>query len=182
MTRALAVASLVMAACGAQVTGDDSIDNQLTDAANPDALVAPPDAPPDARPCAGGDNRATDATGTCFLYFASAKTRANAEADCIAHDAHLAKILSAEQNAVVRSITGGTVAFLGATDAVAEGTFLWPDNTPLTYTNYRAGEPNNGSGQYQEDCLVIEAAGTWDDRPCAPPPVNSGSYAYVCGY
>jgi hypothetical protein len=179
MQRALALTTLALAACGAQV-GDGSIDNQVGDAGT-DAFAAPPDAPPDARPCTGGDNRGTDAAGTCFVYFAAPRTRAAAQADCAANGANLAKISNAEQNALVASLAGSGVAFLGATDAAAEGTYLWPDLTPLTFTNYRAGEPNNGGGAYQEDCLVLEAAtGTWDDRPCAPPPVNSGAYPYVC--
>ena len=92
---------------------------------------------------------------------------------------------SAAQNAVVQTLVAGVeAAFLGATDAAVEGTFRWPDGSGFTFTNFRAGEPNNGGGQFQEDCVVIEGTrgGSWDDRPCAPPPVGTGSYAYVCQF
>lgn len=143
------------------------------------------DAPPDARACAGGDASASDpSTGACYLFFRGPKTRAAAEADCQANASQLAIIKSAQSQAVVANLALGVDAFIGATDSVVEGTFLWPDGTPLTFTNFRAGEPNNANGSFQEDCLIIEGAlnGSWDDRPCAPPPVGLGSYAYVCQF
>jgi hypothetical protein len=184
MQRPLSLATVVLvAACGAKLEGG-LIENEIPDGNPVDAFVTPPDAPPDARPCAGGDSRATDSTGSCFLFFVGPRTRLAAETDCTANNAHLAKIENAEQNAVVLSLAIGRDAFIGATDVVAEGTYLWHDGTPLTFQNFRSGEPNNANGQFEEDCLIIEGAldGTWDDRPCAPPPAGTGSYAYVCQF
>jgi hypothetical protein len=33
-----------------------------------------------------------------------------------------------------------------------------------------------------EDCIVILGLlrGVWDDRPCAPPPIDTGAYSFVC--
>jgi hypothetical protein len=178
--------TFAVAACSVNV--DNPADHP--DAAKPprDAAsdTAAVDAPPaDVRLCAGGDNHASDtATGACFLFFTGPKTRADAQADCVAHQSQLAIVRSAQQNAIVQSIIGASDAFLGATDAINEGAYLWPDNTGFTFTNFRAGEPNNGGGQFQEDCLVIEGSrgGSWDDRPCAPPPAGSGAYGYVCEF
>lgn len=157
-------------------------DGPAGDAPASDAAIdAPP--PPDARACAGGDAHAVDpSTGSCLFIVRAAKTRADAAATCAANAAHLAIIKSAATNAVAQSLAAGADAFLGATDAASEGVYLWPDGTGLVFQNFRAGEPNNGGGQFQEDCLVIEGArgGSWDDRPCAPPPAGSGVYAYVC--
>ncbi len=91
---------------------------------------------------------------------------------------NLAIINSAAGNTTVQSLIIGLDSWLGATDAVTEATFLWPDNTPLAFTNFRAGEPNNGDGNGQEDCLVIEGArgGSWDDRPCGL------VLSYVCSF
>jgi Lectin C-type domain len=142
-------------------------------------IEAPPDAPVDARVCAGGDARATDAAGRCFVAFRTAvKTRAAAELACKADAMELAIVTSAASNVVVQSLVTGIDAYLGATDAVTETQFLWPDGTGLTFSNFRAGEPNNGNGTLQEDCLVIEGGkgGTWDDRPC------DRAIAYVCSF
>jgi hypothetical protein len=154
------------------------------DAAAEPVVDAPPDAPPDARACAGGDGATVDAsTGSCFVVFRAAKARAAAEADCVAQGMHLAKILSGATNLTVRNLAGNVDVFIGATDVVTEGVFLWPDGTGLTFAAFRAGEPNNGGGQFQEDCLVLEGArgGTWDDRPCAPLD-GSGVFPYVCQF
>ncbi len=139
------------------------------DAAPVEMPDAPPDVPP--RPCEGGDANAEDGSGNCYVAFklaANRKTRANAEAACEALDMTLAIVNAADSNATVQSLIVGLDTWLGATDAVTEGTFLWPDNTPLVFANFRAGEPNNGAGTGQEDCLIIEGGkgGTWDDRNC----------------
>ena len=148
-----------------------------------DAPVSPPpDTAPDApRPCTGGDANATDGEGNCFVAFRAAATRkprAAAQLACEAENMKLAIINSAASNISVQSLITGLDTWLGATDAVTEATFLWPDNTPLAFTNFRAGEPNNGGGNGQEDCLVIEGGkgGSWDDRPCGL------VLAYVCGF
>ncbi|MBA3458513.1 MAG: C-type lectin domain-containing protein [Deltaproteobacteria bacterium] len=178
---------LVLAAgCGAELTDDKKQnlvpDSGLTIDAAIDALP-----PVDARPCTGGDARMQDPSGTCFILFTGPKIRADAEADCVALGGHLATVKSATSNTTVTALVANTPsAFLGATDLTTENTFLWPDGSALTYTNWRTGEPNNGGtgATYQEDCVVIQGmlGGVWDDRPCAPPPAGSGSYAYVCSY
>ena len=127
---------------------------------------------------ARGDANADDG-GNCFVAFKVAKkTRAAAELACEADLMTLAIITTAASNATTQSLIAGLDAWLGATDVVTENAFLWPDNTPLTFKNFRAGEPNNGDGGGQEDCLVIEGGkgGSWDDRSCAV------VAAYVCSF
>ena len=180
------VGLVVVAGCGVQLTeshgttGDASTDTRLP----VDAATDGP-SPIDARPCMGGTASMQEPGGSCFVLFAGPKLRAGAEADCVALGGHLATVKTAASNAIVAALVAATPsAFLGGTDVVTEGTFLWPDGSPLTYSNWRTGEPNNGQGVYEEDCIVIQGllAGVWDDRPCAPPPVGAGSYAYVCSY
>ena len=51
---------------------------------------------------------------------------------------------------------------------------MWsPSNTPLSYTNWNGGEPDNwGDGQ---DCLMlVEGSGKWNDGTC------TGKRKYVC--
>jgi hypothetical protein len=180
------VGLVLVAGCGAEL--DDPDKKQMLTPDSGLTIDAAIDAPPvDARPCMGGDARMQDPDGTCFILVTGPKIRSAAEADCVALGGHLATVKSATNNATVAGLVANTAsAFLGATDLTTENTFLWPDGSALTYTNWRAGEPNNGGAGavYQEDCLVIQGqlAGVWDDRPCEPPPAGSGSYAFVCSY
>ena len=131
----------------------------------------------------GAGRGGTDKTGPA--------TYVNAEAACSAFGSKLAVIKNAATNATVRSLIGLTDAFVGGTDSAAEGSWIWLRNpldtivVGVAYTNWRSGEPNNGSTNPEgEDCMIIEGDqnGTWDDRPCAPPPLGAGAYAYVCEF
>jgi len=169
--------------CGAKLDSSP-VSQALADA--PEFHDAPIDAGIDARPCTGGDANAMDGT-SCLVFVKDAVDHDTAFAACAAMNARMVKIDSATTNAAVAKLAAGSDTFIGATDTATEGTFVWDDGTPLVFTNFRTGEPNNGSGQYQEDCLVIEASktpdDTWDDRPCAPVPnVGGGNYAYMCQY
>lgn len=146
-------------------------------APNDTRIVDALDAPPDARLCVGGDARATDGTA-CFVAFLQGKNRNDAEAACVALDMHLAMILSQSNNSAVASVIGNRPAWIGATDVVSEATFVWPDGSALSFTNFRNGEPNNGGGGGQEDCLVIEGDvnDQWDDRGCGM------QFVYVCSF
>ena len=159
-------ALLLVASCGVKLGqgNGDAPDGSTTGA-------------PDARSCMGGAH-VTDANGSCFVFFLGPKAQAGAAADCAAIGGHLAAITSAETNALVTTILSNKNTFIGATDAVTEGAFVWHDANPLTYTNWRTGEPNNGGGSAQEQCAIILGAenGKWDDRPCG------NSYAYLCQY
>src|SRR4051812_49178125 len=95
---------VVVAGCGAELTGDDQKQNLSPDSGlTIDAAIdAPP--PVDARPCMGGDTHAQDPGGTCFILFAGPKERAPAEADCVALGGHLATIRTAAENATVATL------------------------------------------------------------------------------
>jgi hypothetical protein len=187
VVRTLFVLTLaVLAACNAHLGSDIGPNVIGADGNSADSGPPPVDAPgPDARACMGGDAHQSDGT-SCFLFFGTAKTWTQAKAACDALPGHLAKITSVAQNTIVAQLSLNTDSFIGATDAATEGTFLWEDGTPLTYMNFRTGEPNNGSGQYQEDCLVLsgkKSTDGWDDRPCTTGIVlGAGAYPYVCEY
>ncbi|HEX7701703.1 MAG TPA: C-type lectin domain-containing protein [Kofleriaceae bacterium] len=182
----LGILIVLVAACNARL--GEPVGSHIVGAdSGVDSMPLLIDAGPDARGCTGGDSHATDSDGNCYLFFAGPKTFPQAKTACAAVPAHQVKITSASQNAVVAQLSLGSDAFIGATDAVTEGTFLWDDGTPLTFTMFGTGEPNNGSGVYEEDCLVMAGkrtpADTWDDRPCTTGIVaNAGSYSYVCEY
>jgi hypothetical protein len=68
----------------------------------------------------------------------------------------------------------GTLIFLGATDFIKEGQWLWETNgTNVTYARFNPGEPN---GNINENCLgMLTESGNWADVPC------QSTYSYhVC--
>ena len=50
----------------------------------------------------------------------------------------------------------------------SDGNFEWVDGTPVKYSSWNSGEPNNMGGR--EDCVVMfsagRAGGKWNDSPC----------------
>ncbi len=174
------LALLALGGC-AQIFGLDAT-SQSTPDARPDAAVIRPDGPP---ACTGGDARSVDpATGACYVFFATPMTRDAARTTCqgLGAATRLAGIQSVSENTLITTLIGTSEAFLGGSDELVESSFVWDDGTPVQLTRWNTGEPNNGVGQFEEDCIVLLGAlgGVWDDRPCAPPPVDTGAYPFVC--
>jgi len=128
--------------------------------------TAPP--PPDAAPCVGGTAQVVGPEGACYLFFNDNQTWANARASCeaLVPPAHLATIVTTEENALLAPYLGTADWYIGLTDADLEGVFRWSTGETLAYSNWRSGEPNNSGGN--EDCAVLEGhtGALWDDRPC----------------
>jgi hypothetical protein len=92
------------------------------------------------------------------VFVATPVIHEDAKAFCTAMNGHLAIIRNPAQNAMIASLVTGVDSFIGATDLVTEGTFVWDDGSPLTYTNWRTGEPSSGGGMYEEDWALVEVA------------------------
>lgn len=81
---------------------------------------------------------------------------------------YLATVTSAEENEFIRqkleNSALGPSAWLGASDAAAEGTWRWATGPEagrsLNYRNWAPGEPNNAG---EEDYLTMNLAGQWQD-------------------
>jgi hypothetical protein len=179
---AIASVLVALAACGSATIGGPPNPGDDPDASV--AEVAPDAGPPapDARVCAAGDQNIQDpATGHCLSFFEGVATWLEARNLCIALGGDLATPTTAVTNNLLWPLATNLLsepdAWIGGSDSATEGTFVWVSGDPFVYTNFRAGEPNNGgTSGTQEDCLVIEddTAGTWDDRPC------SRAYPYFC--
>ena len=199
-------ALVLLAACGVSVKGGNARDLSLDASATDAATDTPAVAPPDARACTGGDANATVGT-TCLVYVKAALAWTDARTACQAMTADLAIVTDKPTNDAIASMIGSaadpaSTVFLGGTDAVTEGTWLWVDTTQFwqgsangtakqTFTNWgpppTPDQPNNGNGMYQEDCLVIrgDEGATWFDRPClteAAAGTTPGEYGYICAY
>ena len=173
----------VLAGCGAEVQGGGSA-NKPVDAGPSDVAVAPDTAAPDALPCTGGDAHKMAPDGSCLVLFTGPHNWVEAQASCSTINAHLAILHDAAMDTAAEQLVGALDAYIGLTDQVTEGTFVWVDGTPAVFTNWRTGEPSDGDGMYPEDCVVIAGArtsGGWDDRPCAAiPDIGGADYAALC--
>jgi hypothetical protein len=179
-----AVCACLLVACSATLGRQGGGSDRIADG----AVDGPIDAPIDARACTGGDSHMVGPNGECLVMFTTPKTYVDAKAACAAIGAHLAYLEDAALDSIAETFVGSADTFIGLTDRAVEGTFVWDDGTPLVYSNWHTGEPNNGgSGStYQEDCVIIAGArvgAQWDDRPCDPSEVpTSGTFAYLCEY
>ncbi|XP_041363357.1 echinoidin-like [Gigantopelta aegis] len=62
--------------------------------------------------------------------------------------------------------------WIGLTDVLKEGSFVWTDGSTLDWTNWAKGEPNSYGGD--EDCVLQTDRG-WIDVSCTAAP-----YQFVC--
>ena len=62
-------------------------------------------------------------------------------------------------------LSGNKETWVGGGDQVQEGSFTWSDGTPWAWEDWMSGQPDNGWnwGWEKEDCVMITAAGGWDD-------------------
>lgn len=108
---------------------------------------------------------------TCSLYFINPQFMSGPQAQAYAQTfgANLISVQSASENAdLLQALSNqgysGQVIWIGFTDAALEGTFVWYDSAPVTYSNWAPGEPNNAGGN--ENCTQIYPDGTWNDLNC----------------
>ena len=86
----------------------------------------------------------------------------DAKAACQSVGKQLASVQSAAQNALLRSKASGVGCWIGGTDPVYEGAWVWsPSNSPISYTNWANGEPGGGF------CMAIQGDGYWNGADCA---------------
>ena len=108
-----------------------------------------------------------------YTLMSDALSWGDASAACLAAGLQLATVQSAAQNALLLTAAAGNVVWIGGTDAASEGAWVWsPSNTPLSYTKWNSGEPNNANGG--EDCLMVNNVGQWNDDWC------TSKRKYVC--
>ncbi|XP_047617973.1 mannose-binding protein A [Phacochoerus africanus] len=92
---------------------------------------------------------------------------------CAELQATVATPKNAEENKAIQDMAPN-VAFLGITDEVTEGQFMYVTGGRMTYSNWKSNEPNDhGSG---EDCVILQRDGLWNDISC------SSSFLAVCEF
>lgn len=107
---------------------------------------------------------------SCSMYFYNPQSLSGNAAQQFAESlgANLISVQSATENSCISSslTTNGFlgVIWIGFTDENSEGSYYWYDESPVVYTNWNPGEPNNGGGN--EDCTQIYPDGLWNDLEC----------------
>ncbi|XP_004389943.1 mannose-binding protein A-like [Trichechus manatus latirostris] len=92
---------------------------------------------------------------------------------CARLQATVATPKNEEENKAIQDVAKDT-AFLGITDEVIEGQFMYVTGGRLAYSNWKKDEPNDhGSG---EDCVTLLTDGLWNDISC------SSSFLVVCEF
>ncbi|XP_073430893.1 mannose-binding protein A-like isoform X2 [Dendrobates tinctorius] len=90
---------------------------------------------------------------------------------CLKAGGQVATPRNAEENKAVLEIVQyhDLFTFLGITDIETEGTFRYSDGKSVTYTNWKAGEPNQHG---DEDCVEMRLNGEWNDGRCKEKRLN----------
>ncbi|XP_033746963.1 lactose-binding lectin l-2-like [Pecten maximus] len=105
--------------------------------------------------------------------FTDSKTWSEAQDECKNHDSNLVTIETQEENTWLKGIQfTQNNPWIGAYTDDARTVWRWvSDNSTLTYTDWRPGEPNDVGGN--EDCVHLKSDG-WNDGRC------SIAFAFIC--
>ncbi len=111
-----------------------------------------------------------------YLVCATNRTWAAARSSCQGFGGELISLNDSAEN----SWAAGNVAYAGYwvwngfNDQASEGSWVWSNGDPVTYSHWRSGEPNGGTG---ENCAAFnrDNPAYWDDMPC-----TTWSLNYAC--
>ncbi len=96
--------------------------------------------------CQSISNVPTDATefqGHYYKVFESKVTWHQAEEQCRQMGGMLASVKSAEANDFIVKLSQAKGMWIGGSDEVKEGEWLWRDGSKLTYSKWASSEPDN---------------------------------------
>jgi cysteine-rich repeat protein len=125
------------------------------------------------------------ATGHCYVAWAGPINWATAQHDCQSRGGTLATITSPAENAIVASVAGPSPMWIGLeVDHSTTTTLSWVDGETAAYTNFAAGQPDDGgmSGT-PEECGAFTQSG-WLDDACGFPATGNlpASKTFALGY
>ncbi|XP_071148863.1 perlucin-like [Mytilus edulis] len=103
----------------------------------------------------------------CYYFSDELNTWTDAKSACEAEEGMLVEVDSKCENEFVKKSANESGYWLGGTDEQEEGVWVWSHSQNfITYTDWKAGEPNNARGN--EHCLILwESSGyAWNDSPC----------------
>ncbi|XP_041800580.1 asialoglycoprotein receptor 1-like [Chelmon rostratus] len=106
---------------------------------------------------------------SCYFVSTAKRNWTLSRRDCVSKGADLVVIDTRdEQTFVNKLLKSGQNAWIGLTDSLQEGTWMWVDGSPVTTTFWQPNQPNSFNGN--QDCgeLVREPSGVgeWNDDGC----------------
>lgn len=113
--------------------------------------------------------------GHCWVKCTGAVLRVTAETACAGWTGALGEIDDATENGCVASHITTSAFWFGAVQGDAAATpddkWTWNGTTPLVYTSWATGKPDDADGveDGMEQCGTIRPGGTWDDDSCNQP-------------
>jgi len=117
-----------------------------------------------------------------YIYSNVCNSWEEAEMFCRARGGHLAVINDMQENIVLfdyMKLMNLQNAYFGFTDREREGYWRWIDGTPVTFTNWAKGEPNNEGGREHYGMFYWKFQYEWNDGSFRPGTVNGGD-SFIC--
>uniref|UniRef100_A0A3B3I9T0 C-type lectin domain-containing protein n=1 Tax=Oryzias latipes TaxID=8090 RepID=A0A3B3I9T0_ORYLA len=105
-------------------------------------------------------------SGSFYYISTTKKSWRDSQYDCWGKGADLVIIDNKEENAFVRKFQ--KKLWIGLSDRLREGSWIWQDGTPLRTSFWYPGEPNNFRGT-EEDCAetkYYDYENSWNDVEC----------------
>jgi len=148
--------------CGGRL---DEGDAAMADAPPSDTPVDTTDAMSDAASVCPGSYVSSGGQTSKYRAVMAASPWLAAQMDC-ADDGlgtHLVVINDAAENTVVDALTGASVAWIGFSDRITEGSFRAVTGSVVNFTSWGAGNPDGGAVQ---NCMAIYGGNLWGDGDC----------------
>ncbi|XP_044198434.1 ladderlectin-like [Thunnus albacares] len=112
----------------------------------------------------------TGFSGRCFLYVQTPLSWADAEKNCLSRGGNLASVHNIDEYHIIQSMIlrithTYPVAWLGGSDAEQQGTWLWSDGSPFSFSYWAPGMPDHYGSAY---CLMMNYGDykRFDDDAC----------------
>ncbi|XP_067436257.1 ladderlectin-like isoform X2 [Thunnus thynnus] len=112
----------------------------------------------------------TGFSGRCFLYVQTPLSWADAEKNCLSRGGNLASVHNIDEYNIIQSMIlrithTYPVAWLGGSDAEQQGTWLWSDGSPFSFSYWAPGMPDHYGSAY---CLMMNYGDykRFDDDAC----------------
>ena len=102
--------------------------------------------------------------GKCYGWISSKKSWSSAQSNCISLGGYLTKMESQGEMEFLKGKFGGKRFWTGASDVITEGTWLWSDGSPVSWTYWDWPNPDGGGS---ENCAMWHnSLEGWVDAPC----------------
>uniref|UniRef100_G3U2S8 Fc epsilon receptor II n=1 Tax=Loxodonta africana TaxID=9785 RepID=G3U2S8_LOXAF len=101
----------------------------------------------------------------CYYFGDSAQMWLQAKYTCEDLHGRLVSIHSSEEQEFLRRHIHRKDSWIGLQDLDIEGEFIWSDGSPMDYSNWRPGEPND-QDQGENCVMILGSSGQWNDAFC----------------